>query len=263
MIDTTALTFAIVAGLVLSFSIQLVFFLMAAIKKTDVVTDLSYGLSFVAIAWWLAIKFAPLGPVAVTLVAMITVWGLRLAGYLFMRILIIKQDKRFNGVRENFFRFGLFWLLQAISVWIILLPSLVGISTQMATSFMPIHWVGLAVWALGLWLETTADWQKFNFKLIPTNAERFIDTGVWKYSRHPNYFGEMLCWWGIFAMITPELQGRSWLSIIGPLFITYLLLFVSGIPTLEKSYAVRYAKDRAYQDYKRRTSLLIPLPPGK
>ncbi len=263
MTDFNLLRYVLLVAFILSMSIQLSFFLIAALRKTDLVTDLAYGSSFVAIAWWIALKFTPLGPVAAALVAMVILWGLRLATYLFIRILTIKQDKRFNGVRENSFKFGMFWILQAISIWVILLPSLLGISTHVFTSLQPLHWVGLTVWIIGLWLETVADWQKFAFKLVPTNRDRFIDKGVWKYSRHPNYFGEILCWWGIFLIVVPQLTGWTWLSILGPLHITLLLLFVTGVPTLEKSYAVRYAKDRAYQDYKRRTSLLIPLPPSK
>ena len=110
-------------------------------------------------------------------------------------------------------------------------------------------------------IETIADHQKFVFK--NKNPKKFIKSGLWKYSRYPNYFGEMLLWWGLFIMITPYLGGISLLTIIGPIFITFILLFVSGIPMLEKSYNQKYGKDKEYQEYKRSTSKLIPWFPKK
>jgi steroid 5-alpha reductase family enzyme len=105
-----------------------------------------------------------------------------------------------------------------------------------------------------------ADWQKFVFKNREKNRGLWIQSGLWNYSRHPNYFGEILLWWGIFLYVTPFIQGLYWISVIGPLFITFILLFVSGIPLLEKKYDKKYVKNEKYQKYKSSTSVLILLP---
>ncbi|MBN1168892.1 DUF1295 domain-containing protein, partial [Candidatus Woesebacteria bacterium] len=122
---------------------------------------------------------------------------------------------------------------------------------------------GIMIWILGLIIEAVADQQKFTFKNNPKNKGRWIDTGLWKYSRHPNYFGEMFLWWGVFVFAIPFLNGLAWITILGPLYISFILIFVSGIPLLEKRYDEKYAVNEDYQNYKKATSLLIPLLPKK
>jgi steroid 5-alpha reductase family enzyme len=117
------------------------------------------------------------------------------------------------------------------------------------------------IWLVGLVIEAAADAQKSAFKAKEENRERFITSGLWSYSRHPNYFGEMLVWWGLFIYAVPFLQGAAFAVVIGPVFITLLLLFVSGIPLLEQSAEAKYGDDPAYREYRRRTSILVPLPP--
>jgi steroid 5-alpha reductase family enzyme len=112
-------------------------------------------------------------------------------------------------------------------------------------------------------IEAVSDAQKSAFKGKQTEGERFITSGLWRYSRHPNYFGELLVWWGLFVFAVPFLAGAAFLVVVGPVFITVLLLFVSGIPLLERSAEERYGDDPAYREYKRRTSVLVPLPPRR
>ena len=152
---------------------------------------------------------------------------------------------------------------QAVAVWVISLPSTYILSLKIERSFGFAMNLGFLVWIAGILIETFADYQKYVFKNDPKNRDKWTDVGLWKYSRHPNYFGEMLCWWGIFIYTTPFLEGLYWLVIAGPIFITFILLFVSGIPPLEIRYDKKFAKNRNYQKYKRRTSLLIPLPVKK
>ena len=247
--------------LLISFLIQIIFFTFAAINKTDKVTDLSYGLTFVILAFYIFLTRSGQFSYQLLLLLMITAWGVRLAGYLFIRILKTKKDKRFDGIRENFLKFAQFWFLQAVSVWVIMLPSTYVLSRAVNINISATMILGFLIWLVGLIIETVADWQKFQFKNDPKNKDKWIQNGIWKYSRHPNYFGEMLCWWGIFVYSLPLQTLASSPTIIGPLFITFLLLFVSGIPTLEKKYDERYKDNREYQKYKKSTSLLIPLPP--
>jgi steroid 5-alpha reductase family enzyme len=122
---------------------------------------------------------------------------------------------------------------------------------------------GAVLWLIGLVIETVSDAQKSAFKSKKTEGERFITSGLWRYSRHPNYFGEILLWWGLFLYAVPFLEGAAFAVVIGPVFITLLLLFVSGIPLLEKSADAKFGEDPAYQEYKRRTSILVPLPPRR
>ncbi len=120
---------------------------------------------------------------------------------------------------------------------------------------------GAVIWLIGLAIEAVSDAQKSAFKAKATKGERFISQGLWKYSRHPNYFGEILVWWGLFLFAVPFLHGAAFAVVIGPIFITLLLVFVSGIPLLERSAEAKHGDDPVYREYKRRTSILVPLPP--
>ena len=251
-------------AILVSFAVALVvnaaFFTIAAIRKTDVVTDLSYSLSFAVLA--LALPFAGARkPVQLVASLLVLIWALRLGGYLFGRILRIKVDHRFDGIREKPLRFARFWLLQAISVAVIMLPVSYLLGRGGARGFSPWAIAGTAVWLVGLVIEAVSDAQKSAFKAKADGRERFISSGLWRYSRHPNYFGEMLVWWGLFAYAVPFLDGAAFAVAIGPVFLTLLLLFVSGIPLLERSAEAKYGADPAYREYRRRTSILVPLPP--
>ena len=249
-----------VSTLLISFVVQILFFMLAASFKTDKVTDLSYGLSFVILAWFLFLSNELFYSHQIIVLVMVTLWGLRLATYLFVRILKTKRDKRFDGIRENFRKFAVFWTFQAFTVWVVMLPSTYLLSKSVRKEFSLVMIVGVVIWLIGITIETISDWQKFQFKNNPKNKGKWIESGIWRYSRHPNYFGEMTLWWGIFIFSVPFQSSLSWLTIAGPIFITYILLFASGIPTLEKKYDVRYKDNKGYQDYKKRTSLLVPLP---
>lgn len=247
---------------ILSLFLQLLFFVVAASFKTDKVTDVAYGLSFVALAWFSLLngtnQVLSWSSYHLLLTLAVTIWGLRLATYLFIRILKIKRDTRFDQIRNNFWQFARFWLLQAVSVWVISLPISYALSLQQAQPLTVVMLLGLAIWLLGFVLETIADWQKFKFKTRSESQGLWVDVGLWRYSRHPNYLGEILCWWGLFIFILPVQNSWSYLTMIGPMFITYLLLFVTGIPPLENRYDQRYQDNEDYQRYKEETSLLVP-----
>ncbi len=247
--------------LLVSLAINGVFFIIAALLRTDVFTDITYSLSFIVLAILLALSSNGRSPVQMLSIAAVVLWGLRLGSYLFNRILHIKVDHRFDDKRDNFVRFGSFWLLQAVTVWVVMLP-VYGIVSARNASEIPFSFLvpGLLVFSLGLVIETVADFQKYRFKMNPKNKGSFMSSGIWKYSRHPNYFGEMLVWWGIALPGILLFEGFAWLYFLGPVFITLLLLFVSGIPLLEKSAEAKWGKDEAYIRYRRTTSLLMPLP---
>jgi steroid 5-alpha reductase family enzyme len=253
---------AILVSFVVALAVNAAFFAIAATRRTDVVTDLSYSLSFAV----LAIVLPFLGahePIQLAASLLVLVWAARLGVYLFRRILRIKVDHRFDGMRDNPLRFARFWLLQAISVAVIMLPVSYLLGRDTAPGFGLWTLAGATIWAVGLVIESVADAQKSAFKARDENRGRFISSGLWRYSRHPNYFGEMLVWWGLFVYSVPFLGGAAFAVVIGPLFITLLLLFVSGIPLLERTADEKYGDDPAYREYKRATSILVPLPPRR
>jgi steroid 5-alpha reductase family enzyme len=248
----------IVLTLVVSLGIQAAFFVVAASLKTDKVTDLSYSLTFIviAIALWMR-STPPFNAAALILSGMVIAWGARLAGYLFSRILHMKRDVRFDGIREHFWPFFKFWFFQGLAVWLIMLPVTLWFRAPGAWSLFSA--TGLMVWAAGLTIETIADAQKFAHKRA--RDAKWTSTGLWRLSRHPNYFGELLCWWGVFLFVAGDLTGITrWLGLIGPLSITGVILFLTGVPQLEASAERKWGSDPAYQRYKSTTSLLIPWP---
>lgn len=238
------------------------FFAYAATKKTDVVTDLSYSLSFALVSLFILVFNRSSGLVALLPAVLTIIWAARLGAYLFTRINKTKVDHRFDDMRDVPLKFARFWILQAVAVVLILLPVAASVAVpEVPRAFGIFELLGLLMWLKGFFIEVVADAQKSAFK----NAGKpgVITSGLWKYSRHPNYFGETVLWWGLFVYIIPVLSGALWLTILGPMFITVLLLFVSGIPLLEKSGDKKYGADPAYQEYKRRTSLFVPWLPGK
>jgi steroid 5-alpha reductase family enzyme len=244
----------------ISLVIQAALFAVAATLKTDKVTDLSYGLTFVLIAVWLPASTGLQTMPALLVSAMVVLWGIRLAGYLFYRILTIGKDSRFDGIREHFWPFFKFWFGQGVAVWVILLPVTLWFARPGGWNLVMA--AGLLVWAVGLVIETVADAQKFAAKTAPGGRGRWVETGLWRHARYPNYFGEMLCWWGVYVFVAPDLGLWNLVGVLGPVAITFILLKVTGIPTLEKSAREKWGDDPEYQAYVRRTRVLVPLRRG-
>ncbi|PKN02861.1 hypothetical protein CVU76_02445 [Candidatus Dojkabacteria bacterium HGW-Dojkabacteria-1] len=241
------------------FFLQLIFFTYAVIQKTDKVTDLSYGLTFI-VASIASISLASeyISIYKWLLALLIVVWGLRLAIYLFIRILKTGKDERFDGIREKPLKFAGFWILQAISVFIILLPTTYALLLEQSTHISTFSYIGFLIAILGILLESSADIQKYIFKSKKENRGKWIQSGLWKYSRHPNYLGEILMWLGVFVYVLPYINDWAIFTVISPMYITYLLLFVTGIPTLEKRDMERYGSNEKYLEYIHNTGILLP-----
>lgn len=253
----------VLATLVVTVTIQAVFYTFAATNRTDKLTDFAYSFNFIVLALLGLFANSAFTAVQILPVLCVSLWGLRLGGYLFFRILKIGKDPRFNNRRENTVKFLGFWLLQAFTVWVVMLPTTILISLSPPLSPPAWAWLGLALWAVGFLIESISDVQKYRFKSNHENRGRWIETGLWKYSRHPNYFGESLLWWGLFLYILPYLSGWLYLAAAGPLVITLILLFITGVPLLEKSAEAKFGTDPLYREYRRRTSIFIPWPPKK
>lgn len=242
--------------LLISLGIQILLFIPAYKLKTDKLTDLSYSLTFIVIATVLLVG-SDYSWTKILLFLMILSWGLRLGLYLVKRIWKIGKDKRFDEIRIDFFRFLSFWIFQGVVVPVILLPSIFFFQSK--TVYSPLLLIGFFVWIAGFLLETLSDIQKYRFIENPKNKGKWVDIGFWKFSRHPNYLGEIICWLGIYIYVFMSVnQLQRIFSLISPLTISSLLLFISGIPLLENKADKKWGRDKNYQEYKKGTAVLIP-----
>lgn len=255
-----SMLFALIFALVLN----LVMFFIAFRNKTDKLTDISYALTFIGIVIYNTITATKLDSVRILVNSIIVIWAIRLGAYLLIRINFMGRDKRFDGMREYFWKFIRFWLLQAITVWVVMLPSVLLSSATGNTKISSMVILGLLISAFGILIEALADKQKFEFIKNPANKNKWIDSGLWAYSRHPNYFGEILMWLGVYLSVAHWIDSPEvYIALASPLFITSMLLFISGIPLLEKAADKKWGSDKNYLHYKKSTSVLIPLPKSK
>lgn len=239
-------------------AINLLLFPVAYKLQSDKLTDISYAISFLTVDVIGLLYAKEHNLFSWVLFLMVALWAARIGGFLLYRVLKVGKDRRFDGMRENFFRFGRFWLGQALTAWILMLP--VVMAQYRGGTMVALAFAGLALWLAGLLIEAAADYQKFRFKTNP-GRHPWIDTGLWKYARHPNYFGEVTVWAGLYVYCFHALVGAERLvALASPLFIAVLLLFISGVPILEKSANKRWGGQAGYKAYKRRTRLLLPLP---
>lgn len=234
----------------------MVLFLFAYRLKSDKLTDVSYAATFALLAV-IAFVLSDRTIYHVLLLSLLLIWAGRIGGFLLYRVLRVGKDKRFDGMREDFGKFARFWALQGLTVWIVMLSAVLAFQ-NINRSWLLVT-VGALIWLAGFTVEAVADIQKYRFNGEPTNRGKWVDTGLWRYSRHPNYFGEILVWVGIYCTALASVPWNQ--AIVGglsPLFITVLLLFVSGIPLLEKAADKKWGQDKGYREYKRTTSVLIP-----
>lgn len=240
-------------------------FIPAWLRQTEHFFDLTGSLSFIA-ATGTAVYLTPTPDSrALLLATLIAIWAFRLGSFLFLRVRKDGQDGRFDTIKPHFMKFLMTWTLQALWVIASTAMALAAITTSPGKPLEALAFIGLAMWVTGFLIESVADWQKRQFKRRPTqpndNQQPFISTGLWSWSRHPNYFGEILLWLGIACIAAPAISGWQWVTLISPMFVIVLLTKISGIPMLEKRADDRWQDNEAYQRYKQRTPVLIPRPP--
>lgn len=248
------------AGLALG--VQWLAFIPAYFLKTEKFYDLTGCLTYLTLLYVASRFSGALDLADKLLLAMCATWALRLGMFLAWRIHQDGQDKRFTHIKTSFLRFLTSWTLQGLWVFLTLLPVLVAVASPHKHFTTAWTYPGVAIWALGFGVEVLADWQKRQFRANPANAGRFISTGLWSRSRHPNYAGEIVLWLGIFVACVPMLALTSawaWVGVLSPLFITLLLTRVSGIPLLEAAADKRWGQEAGYVAYKKSTPVLWPV----
>lgn len=243
-----------------AFGLQWLAFVPAYLMRSEHFYDLVGSASYVVVAATAWIAFGQDDLRSVLLLTMVSLWALRLGTFLFLRIRQQGGDRRFDSIRNDPGAFFVTWTLQGLWVSLTLLPALI-VFTSPAKTAGPVFYCGALVWVLGFVVEALADEQKRQFRLDKKNQGRFICSGLWAWSRHPNYFGEILLWAGICIAAVPVFSGWSWLGLVSPVFVTLLLTRISGVPLLEASADQRWGDDPDYQAYKRRTSVLVLRPP--
>ncbi len=236
-------------------------FVVALIKKRNDVADIAWGLGYIIICGYLFTTNKS-SPVLLLLYSLVTLWGLRLSVHIYLRNKNKNEDFRYLAWRKEWGKtfywrsYGQVFLLQGVLLIIIISP-LINAAISGVQHWNTLTLIGTVCWLIGFYFQTLADWQLSVFikhKKIPGTI---MQSGLWKYSRHPNYFGEIMMWWGIFIISLP--LSNSIFFIISPLTITLFLVFVSGVPLLEN----KYANNPAFKKYKKRTSKLIPMPVKK
>lgn len=248
--------FALSVGLV--FLIQWIVFIFAYRLQTEKFFDLTGSLTYIAVISLALFFSSGMDARSVLLWALVVVWAARLGTFLFGRIRKAGKDDRFDEIKPSFIRFLNVWTIQGLWVTFTMSAALVAITTTNRKGLDIFALIGFLVWALGFAIEVAADAQKSRFKENPENKGKFIQTGLWSRSRHPNYFGEILLWIGVAVIALPVLQGWQWIALISPVFVTLLLTRVSGIPLLEQKADQKWGGQPEYEKYKRTTPVLIP-----
>jgi steroid 5-alpha reductase family enzyme len=217
----------------LAFVIQWAAFIPAFIKQTESFYDLTGSITYLSVVM-IAVVLSPVVDArALLLLAIVSVWAIRLGSFLFRRIRAEGFDRRFRDIKPSFARFLMAWTLQGLWVCFSLAAALAAITSETRSELGIFALVGFLVWLVGFGIEVIADRQKSQFRAAPENAGRFINIGLWSWSRHPNYFGEIVLWVGVAIIAIPALSGWQWVTLISPVFITILLIRISGVPMLE------------------------------
>ncbi len=251
--------FAISVGL--AFLIQWLVFIPAYLFQTEKFFDLTGSITYISVigvALCYSRYSAQLDARSILLAALVIIWALRLGAFLFGRIQKAGKDDRFDEIKPSFIRFLNVWTIQGLWITFTAAAALVGITTVTRKELGVFAIVGFLVWIFGFAFEVIADAQKSRFNADPANKGKFIQTGLWSRSRHPNYFGEIVLWIGIAIIAIPVLQGWQWVAMISPIFVTLLLTRVSGIPLLEKKADKKWGGQKDYETYKNNTPVLIP-----
>lgn len=233
-----------------------VLFIISIIIKRNDIADIAWGFAFVLVALFQLIH-GHIHLLSIIIFSLVCIWGVRLSLHIYLRNHGKPEDFRYKKWRKEWGK-NFYWrsylqvyLLQCLFVLILSLPIIV-IGSIESSHFTVFAAIGLIMWIMGFYFQAVGDYQLRRFSENKYNVGKFISSGLWKYSRHPNYFGEIVMWWSVFIITLPE--PMTWLGIISPMTITILIRYVSGVPMLEE----KYKDNESYQQYKKKTPMLIP-----
>lgn len=251
----------LISGMIVFVSMTLLWLISLAIKNSSIV-DIFWGIGFIVIAWFVFANALGYLPRKQLIAILVTIWGLRLAVHIGIRNWGKPEDPRYakwrdeSGSRWWWISFFKVFLLQGVLMWIISTPIIAAETSGFPAILTPLDMIGVLLWAFGLLFESIGDFQLMHFKADPSNRGKILTAGLWKYTRHPNYFGESVLWWGYYVI---ALAASAWWTIFSPIIMTYLLVKVSGVAMLE-----RMMKHKpGYEEYIQQTQSFIPWFPKK
>ena len=246
-----------------SFLVHWIIFIPSFLAKTEKFYDITGTLAYLITLYLASVltsysSGASLEPRTLIIIGMVSFWALRLGIFLFIRVLKVGEDRRFREAKKSFSKYLVWWTMSALWVFLTTANALTLIINNKKLVNQPIFYLGLLIWFIGILFEIIADEQKRRFRLNEKNRGKYISSGVWSISRHPNYFGEIILWIGIAIISLPTLSGFQYVTLISPLFIYLLLTRISGVNLLEESSDKKWGDLQEYEQYKRETPVLVP-----
>ena len=250
----------VINGIILVFIIHWILYIPANIFKTEKFYDLSGSLSYISVVSYILYSKTQsfesgLGEVIISLA--IIIWSARLGTFLFLRIKKAGEDKRFREYKKSWSKFLLAWTTSGMWVTICSACAMTAIASENIIELNTIFFIGLFMFVFGFSIEIIADYQKTKFRSVASNKDKFISSGLWSKSRHPNYVGEIILWLGISVMSFSNLEGLQYITLISPFFTYWLLVYISGVSILEKSGQEKWGHLKDYQDYIKKTPKLL------
>lgn len=247
----------------LAYGVNWLAFIPSNAAQTEKYFDLTGSITYVTVTVVAVVLSGDADARVLIVSAMVIVWALRLGTFLFRRIREDGRDSRFDEIKVNALRFLAVWTIQGLWVLMTAAAAWAIITSSTREDLGWLGYLGIAIWLLGFGIEVASDRQKSAFRQDPANEGRFISSGLWAWSRHPNYFGEITLWTGVAIMAIPVLSGWQWVALISPIWVTIQLTKVSGIPMLERRSDERWGEEQAYKEYKEVTPVLILRPPRR
>ena len=250
-------------AVILAFLIQWVAFIPAYLFQTEKFYDLTGSLTYLTVIWFVYLSSNQVGEVNfqnLIVTVLISIWAIRLGSFLFSRIHKDGEDKRFRSIKTSPSQFFMTWTLQGMWVSICSMCAITGISSSEGLVLNPLFYLGFILFLIGFSIEVIADHQKTVFRAIKDNKDKFISTGLWSKSQHPNYFGEILLWSSIAIMSFSSLSGTQYLTMISPIFTYVLLVYISGVRMLDDMGNKKWGHLEEYKQYKQNTPVLFIKP---
>ena len=250
-------------AVILAFLIQWVAFIPAYLFQTEKFYDLTGSLTYLTVIWFVYLSSNQVGEVNfqnLIVTVLISIWAIRLGSFLFSRIHKDGEDKRFRSIKTSPSQFFMTWTLQGMWVSICSMCAITGISSSEGLVLNPLFYLGFILFLIGFSIEVIADHQKTVFRAIKENKDKFISTGLWSKSQHPNYFGEILLWSSIAIMSFSSLSGTQYLTMISPIFTYVLLVYISGVRMLDDMGNKKWGHLEEYKQYKQNTPVLYIKP---